>query len=187
MVVKSDEQLIEETLRGKTESFDELIQRYSRGILALTTRMVQNRTEGEDLAQESFFKAYKYLRSYNNNYKFSTWLYRIATNTCLDYQKKKKPVLFDQEVDELQLARAPGPEGEVENKELRNILQREIGNLPEEIKAVIVLSHIHGHSYQEIAEILNINISKVKNRLFKGRQILKEKLSPYKGGAVYEV
>ncbi|UMZ74805.1 RNA polymerase sigma factor [Natranaerofaba carboxydovora] len=176
----SDEKIVKKILEyGDSSFYSEIVNRYSKGILTLTKRMVKNSQDAEDLAQESFIKAYQKLDTFDAKYKFSTWIYKIATNTCLDYLKKKKDILLKDDDSMQKLESTNGSEGPEENliqKEQLNYMEKAIKKLPHEFRAVVVLYHINGFNYKEIAEILDINQSKVKNRLFKGRKLLQKEL-----------
>jgi RNA polymerase sigma-70 factor (ECF subfamily) len=147
--------------------------------------MLGNRQEAEDLAQEAFVRAYVNIRSFNITMKFSTWLYRIATNLCIDRLRKKKPDYYlDAEVAGTEglnmysqiASDMAKPEEEVESLELQETIQVEIMKLPEKYRSVIVLKYIEELSLKEISEILDLPVGTVKTRIHRGREALRKQL-----------
>lgn len=147
--------------------------------------MLGNRHEAEDVAQEAFIRAYVNIKSFNQDLKFSTWLFRIATNLCIDRIRKKKPDYYlDAEVsgtDGLTMysqlsSNAPLPENELESLELQETVQKEILKLPEKYRSVIVLKYIEELSLNEISEILDMPLGTVKTRIHRGREALRQQL-----------
>jgi len=148
--------------------------------------MLNNQHEAEDIAQEAFIRAYTNLHTFDLNRKFSTWLFRIATNLCIDRIRKKKPDYYlDAEVagtdglDMYSQISSPDrlPEEEVEGMELQERIQYEISCLSEKYRTVIILKYIEELSLQEISEILNIPLGTVKTRIHRGREALRKQLS----------
>src|SRR3954463_6806342 len=142
---------IKQVLKGDQNAFGEIVEIYKDKVFQLAYRMLGNRHEAEDIAQEAFIRAYVNIQSYNINLKFSTWLYRIATNLCIDRIRKKKPDYYlDAEVagtDGLTMysqlsSNSPLPENELESLELQETVQKEILKLPEKYRSVIVLKYI---------------------------------------------
>lgn len=176
---------IKRVLKGDQNAYAEIVEIYKDKVFQLCYRMLGNRHEAEDMAQEAFLRAYMNISSYNLNLKFSTWLYRIATNLCIDRIRKKKPDFYlDAEVagtDGLTLysqvpSPARRPEEDVESLELQNIIQNEISKLPEKYRSVIVLKYIEDLSLNEISEILDIPLGTVKTRIHRGREALRKQL-----------
>jgi RNA polymerase sigma-70 factor (ECF subfamily) len=154
-------------------------------IFQLVYRMTGNAHEAEDVAQEAFIRAYININSYDTNRKFSTWLYRIATNLTIDRIRKKKPDYYlDAEVagtDGLTMysqvaADIALPEEEVESMELQGEIQKQILKLPDKYRSVIVLKYIDELSLIEISEILEIPVGTVKTRIHRGREALRQQL-----------
>ena len=171
---------INRILQGDTQLYGEIISAYKSAVFSLCYRMVYQKQEAEDLSQEIFIKAYRNLDKYNPKMKFSTWILSISRNTCIDYLRKKR-------VENLPLEEGiktgEGPLSAEEAylyKEQKLEIEQAIGSLPEEYRLLIILYHQQGQSYKEIAEILNMPMSLVKNRLHRGRKMLKEKLRPIK-------
>jgi RNA polymerase sigma-70 factor, ECF subfamily len=176
---------IKQVIKGDQDAFAEIIEIYKNSIFQLCFRMLGNRHEAEDMAQEAFIRAYVNINSFNQDLKFSTWLFRIATNLCIDRIRKKKPDYYlDAEVsgtDGLtmysQLASdSPLPEKELESLELQETVQKEIMKLPEKYRSVIVLKYIEELSLNEISEILDMPLGTVKTRIHRGREALRQQL-----------
>jgi RNA polymerase sigma-70 factor (ECF subfamily) len=184
----SDYDLIKSCLQGNQGDFAELIARYKNLVYSVILRMVNNdRDEANDLAQDVFLKLYKNLDKYYPEHKFSTWTIRITTNHVIDYMRRKKQDNIPIEDVEHELGTNDSPEDAYIRKEQRLELKKVVGDLPEMYKIPIVLYHEQGLSYQEIADITNEPLSKVKNRIFRGRRMLKEALMSLKaeGSASY--
>lgn len=176
---------IKQVLKGDREAFSEIVEIYKNGVFQLCYRMLGNRHEAEDIAQEAFLRAYVNLNSFNQNLKFSTWLYRIATNLCIDRIRKKKPDYYlDAEVSGTEgltmysqiSSDEPLPETELESLELHETVQKEILKLPEKYRTPIVLKYIEELSLNEISDILDLPIGTVKTRIHRGREALRKKL-----------
>lgn len=178
-------QRIKQVLKGDQEAFGEIVEIYKDRIFSLCYRMLGNRHEAEDIAQEAFVRAYVNIESFQLNRKFSTWLYRIATNLCIDRIRKKKPDYFlDAEIagtEGLTLysqlaATGKPPDAEVETLELQEIVQSEIMRLPDKYRSVIILRYIDDLSLNEIAEALEMPLGTVKTRIHRGREALRKRL-----------
>jgi len=178
-------QLIQEALAGNQKAYESLLKRYEHGIYTMIYQMVKNREETRDLVQETFIKAFRSLDSYNDCYAFSTWLYKIAFNTCIDAIRKKKlktlpldkPIeLHEGEVQKEIRDDTQSPENGYLFKERRIQIQKSIDTLPEKYKSVIILRHQEERTYEEISEMLNIPIGTVKARIFRAREMLKKNL-----------
>ena len=176
---------IKQVLKGDQSAYGEIVEIYKDKVFQLCYRILGNRHEAEDMAQEAFIRAYVNISSFNIDLKFSTWLYRIATNLCIDRIRKKKPDYYlDAEVsgtDGLTMYSQVAsdtilPEDEVESIELQETIQREITKLPEKYRSVIVLKYIEELSLNEISEILDIPLGTVKTRIHRGREALRHQL-----------
>lgn len=176
---------IKQVIKGDQDAFAEIVEIYSNSIYQLGYRMLGNRHEAEDIAQEAFIRAYVNIKSFNQDLKFSTWLFRIATNLCIDRIRKKKPDYYlDAEVsgtDGLTMysqlsSNSPLPEKELESLELQETVQKEILKLPEKYRSVIVLKYIEELSLNEISEILDMPLGTVKTRIHRGREALRQQL-----------
>ncbi|WP_313805258.1 RNA polymerase sigma factor SigW [Cytobacillus sp.] len=176
---------IKQVLKGDQDAYAEVVEIYGEKVFHICYRMLGNRHEAEDIAQEAFLRAYVNIHSFNINLKFSSWLYRIATNLCIDRIRKKKPDYYlDAEVagtDGLtmysQIASDTSlPEEDVESLELQETIQREISKLPEKYRTVIVLKYIEELSLNEISKILDLPLGTVKTRIHRGREALRNQL-----------
>ncbi|MED4625825.1 RNA polymerase sigma factor SigW [Bacillus velezensis] len=176
---------IKQVKKGDQNAFAEIVDLYKDKIYQLCYRMPGNVHEAEDIAQEAFIRAYVNIDSFDINRKFSTWLYRIATNLTIDRIRKKKPDYYlDAEVAGAegltmysQIA-ADGvlPEDAVLSLELSDTIQKKILKLPDKYRTVIVLKYIDELSLIEIGEILNIPVGTVKTRIHRGREALRKQL-----------
>ncbi|MGG1243220.1 hypothetical protein BSBH6_03499 [Bacillus subtilis] len=176
---------IKQVKKGDQDAFADIVDIYKDKIYQLCYRMLGNVHEAEDIAQEAFIRAYVNIDSFDINRKFSTWLYRIATNLTIDRIRKKKPDYYlDAEVTGTegltmysQIA-ADGvlPEDAVVSLELSNTIQQKILKLPDKYRTVIVLKYIDELSLIEIGEILNIPVGTVKTRIHRGREALRKQL-----------
>jgi RNA polymerase sigma-70 factor, ECF subfamily len=176
---------IKQVLRGDQDAFAEVIELYKDKVFQICFRMLGNRHEAEDISQEAFIRAYVNIHTFNQKRKFSTWLYRIATNLCIDRIRKKKPDYYlDAEVKGTEgltmysqvAAEGQLPEEEVEEMELQAEIQRQILKLPDKYRSVIVLKYIEELSLQEISEILDLPLGTVKTRIHRGREALRKQL-----------
>ena len=179
------QQLIKEALAGDQKAYEVLLKRYQTGVYNMIYQMIKNREETEDLVQEAFIKAFKSLESYNEDYAFSTWLYKIAFNHCIDAIRKKKlktlpldrPIqLKEGEVRHEIKDESSSPEGDFIFAERKKLIQESIASLPERYRVAIILRHQKEYSYEEISDMLNIPLGTVKARIFRAREMLKKKL-----------
>ncbi|MCM3571062.1 RNA polymerase sigma factor SigW [Neobacillus mesonae] len=176
---------IKQVIKGDQDAFGEIVEIYKNSVYQLCFRMLGNRHEAEDVAQEAFLRAYVNIKSFNQDRKFSTWLFRIATNLCIDRLRKKKPDYYlDAEVagtEGLTMysqipSDTPLPEKELESLELQETVQKEILKLPEKYRSAIVLKYIEDLSLNEISEILDLPLGTVKTRIHRGREALRQQL-----------
>ncbi len=169
--------IIKRCLSGDKEVFAELVTRYKKLIYNVIYNIINNKEEVYDIAQEVFIRIYKALDKYDPSYKFSTWSVKIATNYCLDVVRKKK-------IDTMPIDDAIGvssdmdtPESSYIKQELSERINDELSKLPDKYRVPLILYHKNGLSYEEMTEVLNEPMSIIKNRLFRARQMLKQKLS----------
>jgi RNA polymerase sigma-70 factor (ECF subfamily) len=176
---------IKQVIKGDQDAFGEIVELYKNSIYQLCYRMLGNRHEAEDIAQEAFIRAYINIKSFNQDLKFSTWLFRIATNLCIDRMRKKKPDYYlDAEVSGAEgltmysqiPSNSPLPENELESLELHETVQKEILKLPEKYRTAIVLKYIEELPLNEISEILDLPLGTVKTRIHRGREALRQQL-----------
>lgn len=180
----SDEELVKKVKDGDIDAFEDIIKKYEKKIFSLIYNMLRNENEIEDIAQEVFIKVYKNLDKFHGDSSLYTWIYKIATNLCLDQIKKRKDIIYmdeklrvnDDEV-EFQIPSDEKTQDELyEQKELKQKLEKCIEKLPEKQRAMIVLRDIKGLAYDEIAEILELKLGTVKSQINRARLKLKELL-----------
>jgi len=170
---------------GHRGAFAELVELYKNKIFHLACRMLGNVQEAEDVVQETFLRMYEHLSSYDSSRKFSTWLYRIATNLCIDRLRRRRQVYsLDAEfaegegMDGHSVLRAgdPGPEETLMLTERQRIIIEAVASLPDKYKAAVALKYYQDLSLQEISDILQVPVSTVKTRIHSGREYLRRKL-----------
>jgi len=185
----TDFDLVRGCLHGDNDCFSALVTRYKNLVYSVILRMVTDREEANDLAQDVFVKIYKNLDKYYPDYKFSTWVIRITTNHVIDYRRKKKQdyVPLDEVSYEVAAPSDDSPEEAYLKNERTRQLAKLIRELPDMYRLPIVLYHQQGLSYQEIADAIHEPLSKVKNRIFRGRKMLKDTLIGMKEGESYGV
>jgi len=174
MSVPSDRDLIQRARRGDTEAFGELVTRYQTSVFNVCYRILYERAEAEDMAQESFIRAHERLPTFDDQYPFGPWIRRVAANVCLNHLASRK---ITAELDEERDADAgPMPETVQETRERSQQVRNALASLPAHYRIVIELRHYQEMSYDEIAAELNIPLSDVKSHLFRARKLLAEKL-----------
>ncbi|HYE15069.1 MAG TPA: sigma-70 family RNA polymerase sigma factor [Pyrinomonadaceae bacterium] len=179
----ADVDLVRRAIAGREDGFEELVRRYQRPIVAYVYRMVGDYDAALDLAQEVFIKVYNSLGRYRPEFKFSTWIYRIAHNAAIDHLRREGSARTEElEVEgeggrafEKPLAsKAPTPEQESERRERRAEIEEVVGQLPPAYRELIVLRHANDLSYDEIAEVTGLPLGTVKNRIFRAREAMRE-------------
>ena len=177
---------IKEVLKGDQNAFAEIVELYQDKLYRVCFRMLGNKHEAEDIAQEAFVRAFINIHTFDTKRKFSTWLYRIGTNLCIDRIRKKKPDYYlDAEVSGTEglnmysqiAASEELPEDQVMKMEMQDRVQYEISRLPDKYRAVIVLKYMEDLPLQEISEILEMPLGTVKTRIHRGREALRKQLS----------
>ena len=180
----TDAELVARSLAQDHEAFGQLIDRHATAIVNVAYRMVGNRAEAEDLAQEAFLAAFKALPTFRSDSKFSTWLYRIASNKCMDWLRVKRPGKGKHDVDvdeqlDLHSAEERTPEDLLSQQQIAQELDQAIQRLPPLYREAFVLKHIEGLSYEEMEEILGVNGDALKMRVYKGRVQLSRDLAAF--------
>ena len=177
----TDGELIVNAIHGREDNFEELVRRYQRPITGYVYRMLNNYDASLDVTQEVFIKVYNSLTRYSSEYKFSTWLYRIAHNAAIDYMRRNSVSQQSLEAEnadgtyQLQFeSPQPNPEQMRERSEWRMEIESVIKCLPTGYRELIVLRHTQDLSYDEIAEVTNLPLGTVKNRLFRAREMMRE-------------
>ena len=174
-----DEQLVVLVLQGQSEAFAILVERYQKQIFALAYRLGGDYDEARDMAQEAFLRAWRSLSSYKGQSRFSTWLYRVTSNVCLDELRRRRRG----ETESMQALEENGfepvdpaetPEMALDRAELRRDLAEAISQLGSEQRAALILRDVQGLPYEEIAQILDLNLNTVKSRISRARSALRE-------------
>lgn len=185
-----DREVVSLACKGRERAFKELLSRYERPVFSLVFRMIRDRSLSEDLAQETFIRAFNAIDGYDPSYKFSSWIFKIANNLTIDHLRKRKldTVSLDGSPsatteDEISRTRfnvassEESPEAYVENRELGGQIEEAIAQLRPEYRTAVLLRHVEGHSYEEVAEIMALPLGTVKTYLHRARSELKEILS----------
>lgn len=180
-----DEELVVLCLEGKREAFEELVKRYERQIYSLAYRLTNNYHDAVELTQDVFFHLYRVLDKFDGDRKFFPWMYRIATNVCYNALKKKpKETSTLDNVIEFMSDEKSQPEEQFENKEVRETVHKAITELPENFRIPMVLRYLEDLSYQQIADTMDLPVSTIETRLYRGRIMLQKKLSSLLGRGV---
>jgi RNA polymerase sigma-70 factor (ECF subfamily) len=177
----ADGDLVARAIKGREDGFEELVRRYQRPIAAYVYRMVGDYDAALDLTQEVFIKVYNSLRRYRSEFKFSTWIYKIAHNSAVDHLRRSSnrdqalTSEFDGEQYDLPLeSRRLSPEQESERAERRAEIEQVVRALPSAYRELVLLRHSHDMSYDEIAEVTGLPLGTVKNRLFRARETMRQ-------------
>ena len=178
-----DRQIIEAVRAGNTRRYAQLVDRHKDNAMTLAVRLVGKREEAEELVQDAFLRAYRGLDQFRGDAKFSTWFYRILYNLCMTKvtRRKGKPELVDID-DERRLDNILVDEDEIsvhqrmEDEELQDVITEEIDRLPEKYKSAVVLFYVQEMSYEEICAVQNLPLGTVKTNLFRGRNLIRERV-----------
>jgi len=181
LTAASDRELVATAVSGVEGSFEELVRRYQRPISAYVYRMVGNYESALDLTQEIFIKVYSSLKRYRAEFKFSTWIYKIAHNSAVDHLRRnstrEQSLVMGPEGDQYDLPLESGrlsPEQESERKERRVEIELVVRSLPANYRELIILRHSQDLSYEEIVEVTGLPLGTVKNRLFRAREMMRQ-------------
>ena len=183
-----DQQLVERVQRGDKVAFDLLVTKYQRKLGRLVSRFVRDPAEAEDVTQDAFIKAYRALPGFRGESAFYTWLYRIGINTSKNYllaNKRRAPTStpFDAEesesFEEASLLREVNtPENELMSKQVVDVVQKSLQQLPEDLRNALTFREIEGLSYEEIASAMNCPVGTVRSRIFRAREAVAANLRP---------
>lgn len=180
----TDAALVQRTLRGETSAYNVLVQRYQRQVYSLAYRMLGSAEDAGDMVQETFLRAYGALKSFRQDASFLTWLYKIASNLCIDRMRARKTLSTLSLDAELEEGREPAadrfasPESVVVREAVSELVHKEVMHLPARYRVVIVMRHLQGLSIEEIAQQLDLPSGTVKTHLFRAREMLRERLRP---------
>jgi RNA polymerase sigma-70 factor (ECF subfamily) len=181
---QTDEELVASATAGDLESFNQLVSRWERPIYALAYRTLGREEDARDVVQEAFLRAFRGLKGFKGQAKFSSWLYRITLNLCRDWMRRERRapiVAVPAGTDPNTLAdELPAPTVSVEElvgrRQMSEAVARAMAELPEEQRAAILLKEFHGLTFQEIADTLQCPLSTVKTRLYQGLSVLRRRL-----------
>lgn len=189
---REDTTLIHEALKGNQDAYKRLLKKYHDQIFHLISRIVHNKEQVEDLTQEAFVKAFGSLKKFNEEYAFSTWLYKIATNSSIDYIRKRKldtfsidkPIAMEESEYSFELPDTTyQPDKHIIQHQRSSLIEEAISTLPEKYRRVIILRHTEERDYAEIAKMLKLPIGTVKAHIFRARELLnkflRDKISHY--------
>jgi RNA polymerase sigma-70 factor (ECF subfamily) len=175
-----DAALVRACQRGDIEAFEQIFRVYRNPVFRLAYKFTGNRDDAEDLTQEIFLKVFENIGSFRYESSFATWLYRIAVNTCMNFQRDKKPAESLGVTDDL--GSSVSPEAICERGELQRKIEAEIASLPNPLKIAFLLVVVEGMTYREASEILGLSVDALRMRVSRARQILREKLKGYMEG-----
>lgn len=185
-----DRELVAAAQRGEPYAFEKLLKKYRKSVYYMLLKMVKNSDDAEDLTQEAFAKAFNSIGKFDAKFAFSTWLFRIATNNCIDYIRKKRvstisidaPIEGDDgggmkfDVRDTD----PDPNAAMLKEQRREYLQKALDQLPAKYRALVELRYFKEYSYEEVAETLEIPLGTVKAQLFRARELLAQELKNIK-------
>ena len=182
-MASSDEELVARSMGGDLDSFNQLVLRWERPIYALAYRVIGREEDARDVAQETFLRAFRALKGFKGQAKFSSWLYRITLNLCRDWirRQRRTPVAqMPEGVDLVELAGEETPSESLEDligrRQLGRAVSKAMATLPEEQRTAIILKEYHGLTFQEIADLLDCPLSTVKTRLYQGLSVVRKQL-----------
>lgn len=182
-----DQELVERVQRGDKTAFDLLVLKYQHKIANLVSRYVHDSHEAQDVTQEAFIKAYRGLKNFRGESAFYTWLYRIAINTAKNHLVTMSRKISDTGIDAMDAEQYEGgdalrenasPERQMMTDEIAQVVEKSIGDLPEDLRTAITLREFDGMSYEEIAEVMECPIGTVRSRIFRAREAIDNNLAP---------
>ncbi|WP_400077743.1 RNA polymerase sigma factor [Winogradskyella sp. R77965] len=182
MTTNDENILIEAINNGNTRAYAQLVDRYKDLVYTLALRMLKNKEEAEEVAQDTFIKVFKSLHKFKGDSKFSTWIYRVAYNTCLDNIKKNKKHLNNVAIDEYTFNKLDTIDNALDNiikEEKSALIKNCINKLPEDSSALLTLFYFEELSLDEISKIINVEANTVKVKLFRARKKLAVILEQY--------
>lgn len=180
-----EEELIQRIVAGDKQLFSVLVDRYKNKVYGIMRGMGASHPDAQDLAQDTFIRIYRYLPSRREGSSFSSWVYTIAVNRMRDFIREKKPVMspVDQGIEPVS---NETPEKRVLHKEMQREIYRQLEQLPESYRLVLLLKYTNELSYEEIADITGMSSTKVRNALYRGKKTLRKQMERKGGLATYE-
>lgn len=182
-----DQDLVRRVQQGDKSAFDLLVIKYQHRIVHLVNRYVKDPSEAQDVAQDTFIKAYRALGDFRGDSAFYTWLYRIAINTAKNYllSRSRRHIDYEIDIQDAEQVESSGhlkdmdtPDNLLMNEQIVKVIKMAIEKLPEEMRIAITLREFEGMSYEEIAEAMDCPIGTVRSRIFRAREAIDEKLKP---------
>lgn len=168
-----ENEIVQRCKSGDLNAFEELFNRYGTKLFSLCLRMSGNREDAEDLMQEIFVILFKKIHAFRGDARFTTWMYRIAVNTCISHLRKKKGIMVSADVELEKPKFAQNPAAVLQ----RTLLKKAIADLPPGYRSAVIMHDIQGFNHREIASILGISVGASKSQLFKARKKLREFMS----------
>jgi RNA polymerase sigma-70 factor (ECF subfamily) len=177
-----DAELIHRVAQGSEKAFEKLVKKYQHSIFNTIYRYIGNYDDVEDVAQDVFIKVWRHAKSFRGKSKFSTWLYRITVNHCLNYRTKhrRRPVSLNEMTEKERIPESLIVEVDHEQRRKAEIVRKAIEELPERQRIALVLSKYEGRTYKEIAEMMKASVSSIESLIFRAKSALREKLLPLK-------
>ncbi|WP_440116950.1 RNA polymerase sigma factor [Paenibacillus sp. QZ-Y1] len=180
-----EEELIQRIIAGEKQLFSMLVDRYKNKVYGIMRGMGASHQDAQDLAQDTFIRIYRYLPSRREGSRFSSWVYTIAVNRMRDFMRQKKPVMtaVDQGIEAVS---DETPEKRVLHKEMQREIYRQLEQLPESYRLVLLLKYTNELTYEEIANITGMSAAQVRNALYRGKKMLKKQMEHKGGLSTYE-